>query len=272
MTRDLPNLLSIESLISYGIFAFYMGILILSLGVYKWLRNRRFEEIPRSKISNLPMGLVSIRGIARPYGPPLIAPISGKECVFYLGTFNSNKDGSFYSPFYLEDKKGKVLVDPAGINYIMNIIYPDFQGVVSYIKEWTICPGDMVSVIGTANIRKSYINDLKLKLNSELRRLKENPVELAKVDTNRNGTLETEEWDRKVNDIKKLALEQLLQSNENEEPQDRVVIEKGTEEQTFIMSKCSYFDYLIITPVQLIYIGTTLLIISALLSYYCRIH
>jgi hypothetical protein len=99
-----------------GVYLFYRGFRLLQ-------RKRLILNTPASKIRSAAMGLVEINGLA--VGPyTMLAPITGVPC-FYFHTMawqwqqqgrNSKwvkvADESLHVPFFLDDKTGRVLVNP----------------------------------------------------------------------------------------------------------------------------------------------------------------
>jgi hypothetical protein len=101
-----------------GIYLFYCGFRTLQ-------RRRLILDTPASKIRSASLGLVEVSGLAvGPYTIP--APVTGVSCYFHrtiawqLKQAGKNKEWqkvaeeSMHVPFFLDDKTGKVLVDPNG--------------------------------------------------------------------------------------------------------------------------------------------------------------
>lgn len=83
---------------------------------------RRLREAKIWPIGELPDDTISrIVGTVRPVGPALIAPLTGRECVWYSIYVNAvsetENDSTWQSEsisFLLEDSSGRALVDPYG--------------------------------------------------------------------------------------------------------------------------------------------------------------
>lgn len=247
-------------------------------GFKKWRRKRLIENIPTSKIRSMAMGLVELQGKALERVLLLKGPLTGKNCVFYkyqIERFEHRGKSSRWitiagetscnSPFYLDDNTGKVLIDPKGVE--THLKNPDFQyesGRISDIpshievflqkneiqyksffgkhrlrfREWLICPGDEIYVLGAVRKNESFISDFKLRLSEELRKIKTNPEEMKKIDTDNDGTVSVSEWEAAVQITRANLMEQELQ-NTNTPPETNLVIAKGDEDTIFILSEKS---------------------------------
>lgn len=99
-----------------GVYWFYVGLRLLR-------RRQAILEIPAPKIRNATIGLVEVSGSAAgPY--TMQAPLSDAPCYYYRsivwrlkpsgknGLWEKVADENFHLPFYLEDKSGRLLVDP----------------------------------------------------------------------------------------------------------------------------------------------------------------
>ena len=207
-----------------------IGVLMYFNGFKSLVRKRLLENIPRSKIGSLALGLVEIAGVARPGESILKAPVSGLDCVFYKDQ-NTLKDGvvkTVYSdsPFYLEDSTGKILIDPNKAELLLgNPSYSENESL-----EWFIEPGDQINILGTALSKDS--ND---KFYKELRALKNDPNELSKVDTDKNGVISNEEWDTAVNKIKEHLFQERMKQ-QVESSSNNLIIGKGFEDRIYIIS------------------------------------
>jgi len=135
------------------------------------------------------MGMVEIYGAARPRGKLMKSPLSKKNCVYYKYVVEEKRSsgkssywatiasGNKTPPFYIEDKTGKVLVDPkkAFIEIPLDLVaksstfrdppekikryltaaglkYENFLGLNKTMRfnEWIIKPGDKLYVMGVA--------------------------------------------------------------------------------------------------------------------------
>lgn len=133
------------------------GLLLFTKGMQLMFRARLMADIPTSTVRSLALGLVEVYGKVEPGEKMFKAPLSGKECVFCRSSGRMSFERSFR--FFVRDKTGKVLVDPAGA-YVETS--PTTKRWVkngneyTYSTEWTIKPGDMVYVMGSA-IRNTFV-------------------------------------------------------------------------------------------------------------------
>jgi len=165
----------------FGVWSFFKG--------FKTLRRKRLiENIPTSTVRGVAMGLAEIVGKAEA-AAEFRSPFTNIKCVLFQYTIEeyrqSGKSGSwvkiasgdsFYSPFWLNDGTGKVLVYPHGAELILPVDYefttsfavkiPDIiaafmdKNGISHkawigtrslrFKEWFIHPGEEVYVLGSA--------------------------------------------------------------------------------------------------------------------------
>jgi hypothetical protein len=118
----------------------YGPILLAGLGIYSGLycffkgfkifrESRLISDTPESAIRGLPMGLVNVRGKAKPAEEKnlILSPVSHTPCLFYKveiaryererkNQHSFNHYGTNFSdqPFYLDDGTGQVQVNPKG--------------------------------------------------------------------------------------------------------------------------------------------------------------
>ena len=110
----------------FAIFLFLGGLMMFYLGLKKIQRDRLIANIPTSKIRSMAMGLVELYGIIKAHNETIIAPFSGKECVYcrvsvgewrgsgkrrHLRIHRQREKGVLFN---LEDDTGKVIIDARG--------------------------------------------------------------------------------------------------------------------------------------------------------------
>ncbi|MFC1722602.1 hypothetical protein ACFL0V_00520 [Nanoarchaeota archaeon] len=147
---------------------------------YKWIEVQKIVgELPTSKVRGLAMGIVEIYG--KVIGTKkMIAPMSGKECIFYDARIQQLRKGTWadarreigYENFFLKDATGKVLVNPDGAEFEMKNPDVVYQGksptgkVMAFRKdqnmktkgwltrgryiEYRVEEGDKVYILGNA--------------------------------------------------------------------------------------------------------------------------
>ena len=107
------------------------GLVLFRRGFRLLQRKRLIQNTPASKVRSASMGLVEISGHATgPY--TLTAPMSQAPCYYYrtqvrqLKNINTSTkwelvaDECLHVPFFLDDKTGRVLVDPHGAEMDLN--------------------------------------------------------------------------------------------------------------------------------------------------------
>lgn len=245
----------------YGVWAFFRGFARLR-------RERLIENIPTSTVRGLAMGLVELIGQAEE-ARLFKAPLTDAECVYYRYTverYQSSgrsshwvtvaKGDSGCSPFWLKDATGKIMVFPQGAEVMMPIDYQFETGLFASMpetlsafmrnhalgctgtlrfKEWRIEPEEMVYVLGTARNTSNPAEDHKNKLLQRLEALKDNPRQMAEVDSNKDGTVSIEEWDKAVNRVEQALIEEELKSG-IENNGVNVIIDRGDAGEVFILS------------------------------------
>lgn len=259
--------------IGYAAFGFFFGIWSFFWGFKRLRRKRLIENIPTSTVRGLAMGLVEVKGKAKPT-TALQSPLTKTKCVLYQYLIEeyrrSGKSGhwvkiasgnSFYCPFWLDDGTGKIMVLPSGTE----IICPhDFRFVTGLGKtlpsnlidfldanairyrnwighrqlrftEWYICEDEEVYVLGTAKKKEGAGISYKEKLTRRLGELKSSPEKMKDVDLNKDGKISIEEWDRVVKKLEQEALEEVIKSTSTENAAD-VIIGKGDVETMFMIS------------------------------------
>ncbi|MBU5678855.1 MAG: GIDE domain-containing protein [Candidatus Aenigmatarchaeota archaeon] len=130
------SIVSIISTILVGAFAFYYGF-------HTFRKKRLIEDIPRSKIRSIAMGLVEVYGEVVPIKNKILkSPFTQKDCVYYLckvekyvksyrggGTWVCVAKEENSTHFYLQDETGKVLVDPRGAEIDLPPSFTFYSGI-----------------------------------------------------------------------------------------------------------------------------------------------
>ena len=191
------------------------------------------------------MGYAEIAGQVRPRNL-LVAPYSGVPCVYYRyaidketaaggekGSWLKNVQGESCEPFFLLDESGAILVDPAGSQVVLHqsfetVKWEEELGESRCYTEWRIDPGQRLFVAGTVRPREEMAADQLAALNSRLRGLKHDAQKMRSFDADRDGQISGEEWDRAVRSVRDEVL--------REGVEDCLVIGKGSQEETFVIS------------------------------------
>lgn len=205
----------------------------------------------------------------------LKSPFSLMDCVYYRYAIERREksgkksqwvtilegDSSCVS-FYLDDGTGEVMVSPQGAEMILPADYefvtgsgnPLPQNLISFMensglayrsffggahrlrfREWYICPGEQIYVLGTAKKSSDFIGGHKEKLTIRLRELKQDSTKMSEIDLNKDGEISAEEWDIARAKIEQALLEEAVTSADTGELAD-VTITKGDTEKVFIIS------------------------------------
>ena len=157
-----------------GLYLFYRGFSLLR-------RQRLILNTPRSTVRGAALGLVEVSGKA--VGPyTLMSPLSALNCYYYRAVAWQN-DGhrwkraaqeSLYTPFFVDDSTGRLMVDPRGAEMDLPAIFAheyadsilDSEMIPDYIghflrrhgiplecplklEEYCVLPGDTLFVLGT---------------------------------------------------------------------------------------------------------------------------
>lgn len=155
------------------------GIIFFIRGL-KWFKERRIiEDIPASKIEAIAMGPVEINGKALPVGNSVFkGPFTGKDCVHYRVTVEKLVSSGRSSRwvlvkaenvgdyFYLKDETGQVLVTTAQAELQMPEDY-DWtsrfarempEGVSKYVAQNNIQTKDLIHINYTMRFREYDID------------------------------------------------------------------------------------------------------------------
>lgn len=261
------------------IMGFAFGIFFFLWGFSRLRRRRLIENIPTSTIRSLAMGLVELAGTAKSK-TLLKAPFTGKDCVFFRYTIERLEQrgrstewvvvaegDSSTSPFFLNDTTGSVLILPKDAELFLPVNYEFMNGwsnplsdnlidflqkcKVAYkslfitrsfrFREWLICDGQQVYVLGTAKECLSYYGQHHSRLIGRLEELKNNAEKIAEADVNKDGAIDHMEWDAVVARVEQEVLEEGLKSGVALSGPE-IMVAKGEEEKVFIISNYSQKD------------------------------
>jgi hypothetical protein len=122
------------------ILGFILGLLFMIVALEKYLLIQQIKNLPSSKVQSAAVGLIELYGKAK-RKKRMLSPISGKKCVYweinaqYKELVRNKWIGLYwkkeFSPFYLEDKTGRMLVDPKGAR----VEIPHDNRYQGYFKE-----------------------------------------------------------------------------------------------------------------------------------------
>ena len=234
------------------------------------------ENTPTSTVRGMALGLAELYGKARKT-VLLKSPLTQTECVLYKYLVEeyrrSGKSGhwvtiakgdSFYSPFWLDDATGRIMVFPKGAELVMPSDYRFSTGLgrslpenlmafmdsngISYrgwlavrrlrFTEWHIKESEDVYVIGTARKSEEHSVDYdsqQKQLMQRINELKEDPGKMREIDTNKDGTVDAQEWEQAVAKVEMELAKQLVDVPLAENPAD-LIIARGEEEKMYMIS------------------------------------
>ncbi len=223
-----------------------MGWVGFGYGFWCLRRKRTIENIPRSKIKGMPMGIVEVHGVAK-IEEPLIAPVSKIAAVYFHLEIQELKqsskrrswvtiysDNSSKTEFFVEDETGRVRVKPekAEISVEQKQVWKgseipsrvfeilNAQGTATTtlfgfsrtyrVIESVISPGAQLYVLGTATTREKMNPMLpKQIIASAYQTLKTNKAAMAALDLNQDGRVDAVEWEQGQKWVENQTREQL---------------------------------------------------------------
>jgi hypothetical protein len=231
------------------------GLLLFFTGFFEWRKKLIIDNTPTSKIRSAAMGLSEFTGKAGRWHP-LKTPLTGADCVYYrfmveeaVRTSRGRKqwrvinEGCSGIYFYVEDETGRILVDPVRAETSLKRDYycTDITGTAQYTlgefrySEWYVSPGDVVYVLGTVRQLKDTVEEHREKLIQRLRDVKEDADKLKRFDTDGDGNISADEWDK----ARKQIEDELTAGEMDNSPEDVLIVGQGEAETTFLISDAS---------------------------------
>ena len=158
---------------------FFIGLALLGYSLYEVWLLRLIQNIPTSKIRSLAIGLVEIKGKVK-----CIKPLNSHQKKKAVGYYeleeivtkgkNTWLTTKFkWNQFYLEDKTGKVLIDPKEVDFwyethptspenIKRTWIDRFHaiGFKNKKKQVLICEGDELYILGEAKRKRDAKSDV----------------------------------------------------------------------------------------------------------------
>lgn len=210
----------------------------LWLGVRKLRLARLIEDTPTAHIRSAPQGFVELEGRAVMLeGEPVIAPLSGRYCVWYRyrvetwhqgfgqrGHWRVVEAGESEALFALEDGSGRCIVDPAGAQVVTHHEdnwrsderlppgHHDPFGTYRY-RESRLEADDPLYALGWfQTLRGAGDDSLKAETARLLQRWKaDRAALLQRFDINRDGEIDLKEWQLVRKQAEQTVLRQRLQ-------------------------------------------------------------
>jgi hypothetical protein len=247
------------------IYCFLFGPALLSWGMAAWRKKRLVQNVPKSAVKSAPMGFVELAGMARER-KEIKTPFSKLPCCWWRcrveekrgknwHTLSTRDCGDF---FYLEDDTGKILVDPRGAElYVDALDFPlssDPSAYLPVLSSWGFNGKSLFGVTKQIRIKEEYITlaspvyalghivntvdhlqDRKNRHLQMIRTIKSDPAKMAEADANKDGLVDSIEWDN----YRKKAEEEFLEremSRKDDMPECDKRIMRLVSDQHFIIS------------------------------------
>lgn len=178
---------------------------------WAWLANlkryRSVADTPTARIASAPQGYVELFGRGRqPPGDHLTSPVNGLPCLWYryrIERRNNDRwelveSGISHDTFGMDDGSGSILIDPDGAEILTS--HKQVATAGNFRKtEWTLIEGDTLYVLGDHVTLggPNAVLDKKADLSTLLTEWKADKTALlARFDTDRNGEISLDEWER----------------------------------------------------------------------------
>lgn len=225
----------------------------------RWYRNaRKIENIPTAKIRSAAQGYIEIIGQSLLMdGPKITSPLSGKPCVWYHYKIEEKirtSSSKGYSKshwkiieeqvseelFLLEDETGQCVIDPDHADVITThkrIWHKRLEN--RRYTEQLLLEGEHLYAIGlfksVANVEQKKIKE---HITALLKQWKQDPKQLLhKFDSNRDGDISRQEWERARNTAEWQVKQERRQQTKME--QLHVLTNSPHNDQAFILSNIS---------------------------------
>lgn len=217
------------------------GLMVFSSALVLIKRKRVIENCPTSRIRSMPMGEVEVGGrVVQKYF--LKSPYTYTNCVYYsykIYDLEQTSDGKVMMlkewgnsgsiPFYLEDDTGQILIIPkdailhAGVSEtvsgdMLSTVFGGGSSNTRKIVETTIPTGQFLYVMGYAHRVRISTETRKQEMTERLLDIKHDKARLKSYDTDGDGKISSEEWDKAREDVEnELFAEQLKRGKSQDE-------------------------------------------------------
>lgn len=220
-------------LMDAGEYAFLVAVLVLLLLGSLWgfmrgsYRKRLIADTPTSRIRSAAQGYLELVGQARLMpGPPIIAPLTGTHCAWYTyqierrdsagrnQTWRRVEQGRSDNLFLLQDDTGECLIDPEGAQVVC--VHRDIwhgsaprpligpagggsllgMGQYRYTERRLHLDEDLYAIGYFRTQGTSDDSPLNLEVAEILGRWKKDASIMKRFDTNQDGEIDMEEWER----------------------------------------------------------------------------
>ncbi|MFA5394120.1 MAG: hypothetical protein WC081_02310 [Candidatus Ratteibacteria bacterium] len=250
MNADSALALAVISILLFTGFFLFLRSILRILPRITWITGT-----PTSPIRSLAIGLVEVTGNVKTEGL-IVSPATGLECCLTkykrqelrtvytrngrTTSWQTVDSGFLYLPFYLQDKEGdRILINPKDAELYLpcETYYPagfpgSGNGSIRYLEQ-AIYPNSLLYVLGEAK-KKPRFADPEGEVSTELAILRGDPEKMTALDENKDGQIDTVEWEKAVRNAESKVTEEVITAAKN--PLDTVVIAKPSAKRPFIIS------------------------------------
>ncbi|HYN79649.1 MAG TPA: hypothetical protein VES73_17855 [Lamprocystis sp. (in: g-proteobacteria)] len=214
-----------DPLVFWGVLAALTAgsLLLLRQGALAFWRLRTISDTPTARIQSAAQGYVELAGLARPHLGQVKGPLTDLPCLWYRYRIEKRSSGrnrewiridggESTGPFVLDDGSGQCLLEPTGATLLLlrqdrwtgPHRNPRAPGTTSWFQasdrfrftEERIADGDPLYCLGRFETPLRGVADRERLQRALLKVWKQDPARLARFDTNGDGDLGLDEWER----------------------------------------------------------------------------
>jgi len=220
---------------------------------------RMIEDIPTSKARSAPQGYVELYGRGRLMdGPPIVSPVSGKNCVWYRyrveeqdsgfqrgswGTRWTTVDrGESTEVFWLEDDTGRVAIDPEGAEVSAGIKSVWYGAGNRRYSEERIDSGMSLFALGLLRNIGNLDNtpDVDQDVGDLLVEWKKDQSELKRrFDLNHDGEIDQQEWMLARQQARREVLKRQREAQVQPDEPINLMQPTGDPDRPYLLSTCA---------------------------------
>jgi hypothetical protein len=182
-----------------------------AVSFFAWMANyrryRQVHDLPTSKVASAAQGYVELFGrSANIADSPVLSPLTSLPCCWYRycierkadnDTWQHEDSGESVAHFLLVDETGECVISPDGAEVLDARKSTWTQGDHRY-TEWLLLPQGVLYALGEFRTTSSAV--LELEKNRDVSHLladwkRDQARLLERFDTNRDGTLDLQEWE-----------------------------------------------------------------------------
>jgi hypothetical protein len=218
------------------------------LSACAWLsalyRLRTLRNTPTSTVAAAAQGHVELAGRGQPFGqPPLLSQFMGRPCLWCRYLAEEEKDDEWHTvdrgetstSFMLRDRTGECVVQPESAEIFTRHRDHWTDRSMRY-TEWVLLPQDSLRVVGYFRTVGGGTEafDTRAELGAVLTEWKQDmPQLLARYDSNRDGVLQADEWER----VRRDAMAEVLRVRREVQSQPEThILSRPADGQLFLIS------------------------------------